>query len=112
LVHVREHIKPSDLVPTVLIWALADGWIGRALLPDRRVVVQFESSGVPANRTRFRTMWLVQERSGIDICTTNPGHPVDLSSAAASPTSSPSTSVTPACATTKESACRSKARRS
>lgn len=76
LVHGRDRITPGDLDPTVLLWA----WrrrVGRAALPDRRVVVQFEFSGVPANRTRFRTLWLVLERSDVEVCIKNPGFPVD-----------------------------------
>jgi hypothetical protein len=49
----------------------------RTALPDRRVVVRFEFSGVPASRTKFRVMWLVLERSGVDVCVKNPGFTVD-----------------------------------
>jgi hypothetical protein len=42
-------------------------------LPDHRVVIRFEFSGVPANRTRLRIMWLVLDRSGVDVCAKGPG---------------------------------------
>jgi DNA-binding HxlR family transcriptional regulator len=77
LTHARERIAPTDLDPTVFMWALRRR-VDRALLPERRVVVQFEFAGVPTNRTRFRTMWLVLERSGVDVCAKNPGYPIDL----------------------------------
>jgi hypothetical protein len=35
-----------------------------AALPDHRVVIRFEFSGVPANRTRLRIMWLVLDPVG------------------------------------------------
>jgi hypothetical protein len=47
-------------------------------LPDHRVVVRFEFSGVPASRTKFRVMWLLLERPGADVCLKDPGFAVDL----------------------------------
>ena len=47
-------------------------------LPDHRVVVRFEFSGVPTSSTKFRIMWLVLERSGVDVCLKDPGFAVDL----------------------------------
>ena len=77
LVHARDRLRPDDLDPTILLW----GFRKRAMrdaLPDRRVVVRFEFSGVPASRTKFRVMWLLLERTGIDVCAKDPGYPVDL----------------------------------
>src|SRR6185437_16132514 len=37
-----------------------------------------EFSGVPASRTKFRVMWLVLERSGVDVCVKDPGFHVDV----------------------------------
>jgi DNA-binding HxlR family transcriptional regulator len=77
LVHARDRIEPTDLDPTILLW----GFRKRAnlkTLPDRRVVVRFEFAGVPANRTKFRVLWLVLERSGADVCAKDPGFGVDL----------------------------------
>jgi hypothetical protein len=47
-------------------------------LPDRRVVLRFEFSGVPASRTKFRMMWLILGPSGADVCVKDPGFAVDL----------------------------------
>ncbi|MDB5602471.1 MAG: transcriptional regulator [Xanthobacteraceae bacterium] len=77
LIHARDRIKPADLDPSLLLWSFrkrAD--VGA--LPDRRVVVRFEFSGVPKARTKFRIMWLVLERSGIDVCVKDPGFSVEL----------------------------------
>ena len=77
LIHARHRIEPTDLDPTILLW----GFRKRAdlkALPDRRVVVRFEFAGVPANRTKFRVLWLVLERSGADVCAKDPGFGVDI----------------------------------
>ena len=76
LVHTRD-LKPADLDPTLLLW----GFRKRAdlgALPDHRVVVRFEFSGVPARCRKFRILWLVLERSGVDVCAKDPGFPIDL----------------------------------
>jgi DNA-binding HxlR family transcriptional regulator len=77
LVHARDRLKRNDLDPTILLWGFRKR-ANRDALPDRRVVVRFEFSGVPASRTRFRLMWLLLERSSVDVCAKDPGFPVDL----------------------------------
>jgi len=47
-------------------------------LPSRRVVIRFEFSGVSRRRTALRIMWLILERTGVDICFKDPGYAVDL----------------------------------
>ena len=79
LTYTRDRIKPTDLDPVLLTW----GFRKRAMahlgaLPDHRVVVRFEFSGVPASRTKFRVMWLLLERPGADVCLKDPGFAVDL----------------------------------
>jgi DNA-binding HxlR family transcriptional regulator len=79
LTHTRDRIKPTDLDPVLLTW----GFRKRAMahigaLPDRRVVVRFDFSGVPASRTKFRVMWLLLERPDVDVCLKDPGFAVDL----------------------------------
>jgi DNA-binding HxlR family transcriptional regulator len=77
LVHARDRIKASDLDPSLLMWGFRKRADRRAL-PDRRVVVRFEFSGVPAARTRFRILWLLLARAAVDVCAKDPGFPVDL----------------------------------
>ena len=67
-----EALRP--VVAALGLWGLAH--IGA--LPDHRVVVRFEFSGVPASRTKFRVMWLLLERPGADVCLKDPGFAVDL----------------------------------
>jgi DNA-binding HxlR family transcriptional regulator len=77
LAHTRGRIKRSDLDPALLVWGLRRR-VDLRSLPDRRVVLRFEFSGVPASRTKFRVMWLILGRSGIDVCMKDPGFAVDL----------------------------------
>jgi DNA-binding HxlR family transcriptional regulator len=76
LVHARD-VKATDLDPSYLVWGFRKRAILEAL-PDRRVVVRFEFSGVPASRTKFRILWLILERSGADVCAKDPGFGDDL----------------------------------
>jgi DNA-binding HxlR family transcriptional regulator len=77
LVYARDRIKPSDLDPSLLMWGFRKR-ADRDALPDRRIVVRFEFSDVPATRTKFRIMWLVLKRTGVDVCAKDPGFAVDL----------------------------------
>jgi hypothetical protein len=77
LVHSRETLKKTDLDPTYLLWGFRKRAILSAL-PGRRVVLRFEFSGVPANREKFRVLWLILERAGADVCLKDPGYDVDL----------------------------------
>jgi DNA-binding HxlR family transcriptional regulator len=77
LTHTRDWLRPADFDPAIVLWSLRK----RAdidALPNHRVVVRFEFSGVPASSTKFRIMWLVLERSGVDVCLKDPGFAVDL----------------------------------
>jgi DNA-binding HxlR family transcriptional regulator len=77
LAHTRDRITADDLDPALMMWTIRQRTdIGA--LPDQRVVIRFEFSGVPANRSKFRVMWLVLDRSGVDVCVKDPGFPVDI----------------------------------
>jgi DNA-binding HxlR family transcriptional regulator len=75
--HTRELIKRDDLDPGLLLYGLRRR-VDVNALPDLRVVLRFEFSGVPASRTKFRIMWLVLERPGADVCLKDPGFTVDV----------------------------------
>jgi DNA-binding HxlR family transcriptional regulator len=77
LIHARDTLTPDDLDPTLLLWGFRKRAI-RDALPDRRIVARFEFSTVPAKWTKFRILWLLLERSGVDVCAKDPGHPVDV----------------------------------
>ena len=73
----REQIRANDLDPGLLLWALRIR-CNVEKLPEERVVVRFEFSGVPANRSKFRIMWLVLDRETIDVCAKDPGYEIDM----------------------------------
>jgi DNA-binding HxlR family transcriptional regulator len=77
LANARDRLKPGDLDPALLLWGLRKR-VDRHALPDHRVVVRFDFSGVPASRTRYRMMWLLLDRTGLDVCVKDPGYQVDL----------------------------------
>ena len=77
LANTRDWITPSELDPSVLLWSFrrrAD----ISALPQRRIVVRFEFSGVPAARAKHRVMWLVLDRAGIEVCGKDHDFSVDL----------------------------------
>jgi DNA-binding HxlR family transcriptional regulator len=77
MTYTHDRIKRSDLDPALLVWGLRRR-VDVNALPDRRVVLRFEFSGVPASRTKFRIMWLILGRSSVDVCMRDPGFAVDL----------------------------------
>src|SRR5262245_7954430 len=77
LAHARDRVKPDDLDPALLMWGFRKR-ADRDAFPDRRVVVRFEFSGVPASRTKYRIMWLILDRADVDVCVKDPGYDVDL----------------------------------
>ena len=77
LSYSRDRLVARDLDPGVLMWMLRR----RARLddlPDNRIVLRFEFSGVPASKTKLRLMWLVLNPPEIDVCLKDPGHLVDV----------------------------------
>ena len=77
MTYTHDRIKRSDLDPALLVWGLRRR-VDVNALPDRRVVLRFEFSGVPASRTKFRIMWLILARSSVDVFVKDPGFSVDL----------------------------------
>ena len=77
LAHARAWLKPNDFDPTIVMWALRKR-TDRDALPDHRVIVRFEFAGLPATHAKFRILWLILERSDVDICMKDPGFPIDL----------------------------------
>ena len=77
MTYTRDRIRRADLDPGFLMWGLRRRADVNAL-PDHRIVVRFEFSGVPASRTKFRVMWLLLERSGVGVCDKDPGFSVNL----------------------------------
>ena len=77
LIYGRSRIRSGDHDSTVLMWALRRR-VDRDALPERRVVIRFDLSGVARCRTSVRLHWLVLEPENIDVCYKDPGYPVDV----------------------------------
>jgi DNA-binding HxlR family transcriptional regulator len=77
LAHARDRLTADDLNPGLLMWRMRKR-VDTSVLPERRVVIRFEFSGVSRSRTALRIMWLILERTGVDICFKDPGCTVDL----------------------------------
>ena len=54
MTYTHDRIKRSDLDPALLIWGLRKR-VDLSTLPDRRVVLRFEFSGVPASGRNFES---------------------------------------------------------
>ncbi len=70
-------VQPRNLDPGLLMWNIRRR-IATDRLPARRVVALFDFGGVPAAYRGPRRFWLVLERSGVDVCLSDPGYEVDV----------------------------------
>ncbi|MFN0316246.1 MAG: winged helix-turn-helix transcriptional regulator [Burkholderiales bacterium] len=70
-------VQPENLDAGLLMWSIRRR-IAKDRLPARRVVVNFNFSGVPARYRGARKFWLLLERSGVDVCVRDPGFEVDI----------------------------------
>jgi DNA-binding HxlR family transcriptional regulator len=77
LQHARDRLEAHDLDPGLYLWKLRTH-IDKRILPSKRVLLRFEFSGVPKSRTSLCLMWLVLDRTAIEVCIKDPGYPVDL----------------------------------
>ena len=75
--HAQDHIRPEDCDPWMLFLGIRRH-CDLDPLPDRRFVIRFELSNVPASRRGVTTWWLVWDDAELDVCVTNPGFQVDV----------------------------------
>lgn len=71
---VESKVSLKNLDPSLLMWDMRR-WLKLTPTPDRRQVIQFEYPELPSARRNF---WLVVEEGGVDLCSVDPGHEVDL----------------------------------
>jgi DNA-binding HxlR family transcriptional regulator len=71
----HDLVAAANLDPDLLMWDIRRNVVLHAPQRDRRLVVEFQLSGVPISRRRY---WLVFERSAVDLCYRDPGFDVDL----------------------------------
>jgi DNA-binding HxlR family transcriptional regulator len=65
----------ANLDPDLLMWDIRRTVAAHAPKRARRLVVEFQLSGVPITRRRY---WLVFEPGAVDLCYRDPGFDVDL----------------------------------
>ena len=70
--HSVDKLRPDDLDPGFLMWAI-EGHMRLDMPPDRRVVVQVDFRGRPKER-----WWLVLERPNVELCLEDHGFEPDL----------------------------------
>jgi DNA-binding HxlR family transcriptional regulator len=70
-------VRREKLDSSLLMWNIRRR-VALDRLPERRVVAHFEFRGIPSGRSMVKKCWLILERSGCDVCLTDPGYDVDL----------------------------------
>ena len=70
-------VQPDNLDSGLLMWNIRRR-VALDKLPERRVVVHFEFRGVPTSRSMLKKCWLILERSGCDVCLSDPGYEVEI----------------------------------
>jgi DNA-binding HxlR family transcriptional regulator len=70
-------IQPQNLDAGLLMWNVRRR-IAMDRLPPQRVVACFKYTGFPATYRGARKFWLILERSGVDVCLSDPGFEVGL----------------------------------
>ena len=70
-------VQPNNLDAGLLMWNVRRR-VSLERLPERRVVSYFNYTGLPATYRGARKFWLTLERSGVDLCLSDPGFEVDL----------------------------------
>jgi DNA-binding HxlR family transcriptional regulator len=70
-------VERRNLDAGFLMWNMRRR-IARDRLPDRRVVARFGFTGVPRSYRGPRTVWLLLERTEVDVCVHDPGLDVDI----------------------------------
>lgn len=71
---VESQVSLRNLDPSLLMWDMRR-WLKLTPQPERHSVIQFEYPELPDNRRHF---WLIVEGDGVDLCSQDPGHEVDL----------------------------------
>jgi DNA-binding HxlR family transcriptional regulator len=64
--------RPEELDAGLLVWRMHQR-INHELLPERRVVIEFDFTG-----PRGRRVWMLLERREVSVCVTPPGFDADL----------------------------------
>jgi DNA-binding HxlR family transcriptional regulator len=71
---VRGQLTDEDFDPDVVMWDMRRR-IDLAQFPEARTCLKFEISTGSEEMSHY---WIVGDRAGLELCVTDPGHPVDL----------------------------------
>lgn len=71
---VRGHLNDEDYDPDVVMWDMRRR-IDLDRFPETHTCLKFQFSEQPEGR---RDYWIIGDRDGLELCITDPGHPVDL----------------------------------
>ncbi len=74
----RQEVAPEQLDPALLMWDIRRR-LNLDAMPPGRVVIKFSFHGLVRGHG---TWWLVVEDGEVDLCLTDPGHPVSVAAAA------------------------------
>jgi len=70
-------VQPHNLDAGLLMWNVRRR-LALERLPERKVVLHFNYAGFPAGYRGPRRFWMILERSGADLCLSDPGFEVDV----------------------------------
>ena len=70
-------VQPKNLDAGLLMWNVRRR-IATERLPAGRTLAHFDFTGVPSTYRGAKKFWLTLERSGVELCLTDPGYEVDL----------------------------------
>jgi DNA-binding HxlR family transcriptional regulator len=70
-------VERDNLDSSLLMWNIRRR-VALDRLPEGRVTVHFIFSGVPVGRSMLKKCWLILDRSGCDVCLSDPGYEVDV----------------------------------
>lgn len=71
---VRGQLTEEDFDPDVVMWDMRRR-INLERFPQTHTCLKFEFEGEPDGKREY---WIVGDKTGLELCITDPGHPVDL----------------------------------
>lgn len=72
-----DRISLEQLDDRLLMWALRRG-VNLKAVPPTKIVLQFDLRGLPKEKRKERSYWMVIEQERVDVCLKDPGFEVDV----------------------------------
>lgn len=70
----RGQLTKDDFDPDPIMWDMRRR-IDLEIFPETKTCLKFEFIGEPDGKRHY---WIVGDRKGLELCITDPGHPIDL----------------------------------